>query len=109
MIYDRLIQTVLAEAGNEGLSVQKISRHVFNASNSLFNPVNYDDVHAYVLQYLQRNSNNPNSIIERTSTRGIYRLNPTSADAQQLMLRFQEPAQEEPTKVYKDLSLSLFD
>ena len=37
MQYDKEILRVLAEAGNEGLSVQKVSRHVFNACNSLFN------------------------------------------------------------------------
>ena len=52
MQYDKEILRVLAEAGSEGLSVQKISRHVFNACNSLFNSLNQEDVHKYVQMYL---------------------------------------------------------
>ena len=38
--YDKEIWRVLTEAGMNGLSVQKIARHVFNASNNHpFNPI----------------------------------------------------------------------
>ena len=32
-------------ASDEGLSVRKISRHVFNACNSFFNTISYEEVH----------------------------------------------------------------
>ena len=44
------VGTVLAEAGDDGLRVAKIAKHVLNACNSLFAPLGYDEVHAYVQQ-----------------------------------------------------------
>ena len=92
--YDKAILRVLAEAGEEGLSVQKISRHVHNACNTFFDVLSYDDVHAYVRQFLQKNSRNPQSLIERTHTRGTYRINLNSQETRQLMLRFVDDAEE---------------
>ncbi|MBR5656274.1 MAG: hypothetical protein IKW98_06275 [Prevotella sp.] len=112
MEYDKEIFKVLTEAGSAGISVQKISRHVHNAFNSLFNPIAFDEVHAYVSQFLLRNSKDPNSVIERTPVRGIYRLNMESQEGQQLMLQFSERQEEEPEPPQSncvDLSLSLFD
>lgn len=111
MEYDKEIFKVLTEAGSAGISVQKLSRHVYNAHNSLFNPIGFDDVHAYVSQFLLRNSKDPSSVVERTSTRGVYRLNMESQEGRQLMLQFSEhdsmePETPEPKDV--DLSLSLF-
>ena len=88
--YDKEILQVLLEAGSEGISVQKISRHVFNACNSFFNPVDYNSVHEYVLQYLQKNSKLPTSLITRTSLRGVYCLNLANQQSQQLVLQFKE-------------------
>lgn len=106
--YDRYIIEVLAEAGEAGINVQKISRHVFNACNTLFNPLCFDDVHAYVLQYVQKNSRTPSSILQRLNGRGTYRLNPDSVDARQLTLQFKPQPAEETRKPAEDLSLSLF-
>ena len=36
--YEQEVFRVLTEAGEEGLAVQKIALHVYNACNSLFNP-----------------------------------------------------------------------
>jgi len=107
--YDRHILEVLVEAGVEGLSVQKISRHVFNACNTFFDSISFDDVHSYVQYYLLKNSRNSNSFIERLSSRGIYRLNPSSGDAQQLKLQFSKEPEETQEKTAVDHSLSLFD
>ena len=81
---------VLSEASSEGLSVQKIARHVFNACNSLFYILDFEEVRAYVMQYLLRNSKNQNSIIERAERRGMYRLNYNSRETMQLMLQFND-------------------
>ena len=109
MQYDKEILKVLVEAGDAGLSVQKISRHVYNACNTLFNTISYSDVHDYVLQYLQRNTKNPNSIITRSDVRGIYRINTSVDDGRQLMLQFADhPAEEPITTNNEDHSLSLF-
>ncbi|MBQ8047853.1 MAG: hypothetical protein IJ196_08015 [Prevotella sp.] len=109
MNYDQEILGILAEAGEKGLSVQKISMHVFNACNSLFHVINPDDVHDYVARYLSKNSRNPNSIVERAEPRGIYRINPNSDDARQLMLQFKDekPAEGQDSQT-EELSLPLF-
>lgn len=107
--YDKAILSVLVEAGDEGLSLRKISRHVHNACNTLFEEIAYEEVHAYVRQYLQRNSRNPLSLIEKTDVRGVYRLNPNVEQAQQLMLHFRdEQSTDTPTLPAADLSLALF-
>ena len=109
MNYDKEIWRVLTEAGMKGISVQKISRHVFNASNTFFETISFEEVHAYVQQYLLKNSKNPDSIIESAGVRGTYRMNPSSKESQQLMLLFREDEQEEPETKQEDQSLSLFD
>lgn len=105
--YDKEILQVLLEAGSEGISVQKISRHVFNACNSFFNPVDYNSVHEYVLQYLQKNSKLPTSLITRTSLRGVYCLNLANQQSQQLVLQFKEHTGENDGLSSSDLSDSM--
>lgn len=107
--YEKKILKVLAAAGKDGLSVQNIVFHVYNASNTFFDTVNFEDVQRYVRQYLQRNSRNNDSIIERTEVRGFYRINEKSSDSRQLMLVFSDEEQEaEEKKPVIDQSLSLF-
>ena len=71
-----------------------------------------EDVHAYVSQFLLRNSKDPNSVVERTPVRGVYRLNTESQEGRELMLQFSEQHDDEPETPQNpsvDLSLSLFD
>jgi len=107
---EKEILRVLAEVGTDGLVVRKISRHVYNACNSFFNPISFDDVNAYVTGYLARNSRNPNSIIEKTNIRGVYRLNLASKETQQLMLEFSDKKEDgvQQELPEEDQSLSLF-
>ena len=109
--YNSEILRILVEAGNEGLSVKKIARHVHNACNTLFSSVSFDEVYTYVSQYLIRNSRNADSMIARTDVRGNYRINPRNEDSQQLMLRFQDECdeKEDAPKPSVDQSLSLFE
>ena len=88
MNFDAEILKVLTMAGNSGLKTEKVARHVFNACNSMFVPLNYKDVHAYVTQYLIKNSKDPQSIIEKSEKHGVYRLNFNSKQTQQLLLNF---------------------
>lgn len=111
MQYDKEIFKVLREAGDDGLSIRKITRHVFNASNSLFDVVDIRDVHRYVSAFMKRNSCNPDSFVCKTDVRGTYRLNMKSKAVRQLMLEFKDPeteAEEETVKSQTDQSLSLF-
>lgn len=92
------------------MSVYKIARHVFNASNSLFEPIEFEDVHRYVQQYVLRCSRGADALLQNVGQRGIYRLNPNSAQSQQLMLMFRDDEEEleEGKTGGEDLSLSLF-
>ena len=45
---ENIILEVLKEAGDTGLPVSKITHHVYNASNSLFHDIAWDDVKSYV-------------------------------------------------------------
>lgn len=113
MSLDKEIFRVLAYVGDEGLSVRKISIHVHNACNSFFDRKSYDYVHAYVTNFLIRNSRNSDSLIERTEHRGKYRLNKNSCRTQQLMLHFIDCDEEslnenDSSSCSEDKSLSLF-
>ena len=111
MSYDQQILKILTEAGERGISVQNISRHVYNLNTTFFYQPDYEEVRSYVQQYLLKNSKSQQSLIESTGQRGYYRLNTTgSKDAQQLMLLFRDEQQPvEEVKQQQDLSLNLFD
>lgn len=111
MNYNQDIYKVLVLAGDGGLKLEKIARHVFNACNSFFNPLNYKDVHLYVSQFLSRQAKNPDSIIQKGDGHGVYRIDFNKSEAQKMMLQFapHEENTEEVKTTNKDLSLSLFD
>lgn len=89
MTLDQHILQVLIEAGERGLSVRAISKHVYNRTRTFFVSPDFQEIHIYVQKYLLRNSKSPQSLIESTGQRGCYRLNTTgSQDARQLMLQF---------------------
>lgn len=109
MNYDHEILFVLTEAGEKGLSVKKIARHVFNNRNGLFDVVPFEDVYNHVAGYLKRNSKSNDSIIERTGVRGVYRLNQSNT-SRQLCFDFKSEDMEmtDKDKTTEDNSLSLF-
>lgn len=79
-------------------------------NRTFFVEPNYEDIHAYVQQFLLRNSKSPQSLIKSTGRRGYYRLNTeSSTDARQLMLQFTDEQLFVEEKTRKDGSLSLFD
>jgi LPS O-antigen subunit length determinant protein (WzzB/FepE family) len=110
--YDQQILKILTEAGERGIGVQTIAKHIYNMNRTFFFQPDFEEIRSYVQQYLLRNSKSQQSLIESTGRRGYYRLNTSgSADARQLMLQFtdkQEEKEEEKSPV-QDLSLSLFD
>lgn len=108
--YDQQILKVLTEAGDYGVSVQSVVKHVYNMNRTFFSQPDYEDVKSYVQQFLLRNSKSAQSLIERTGQRGYYRLNTQgSQDARQLMLQFTDDEPKEEEKPRQDFSLSLFD
>lgn len=110
MSYDQQILSILMEAGERGISVQTIAKHVYNMNCTFFFQPDYEEIRSYVQQYLLRNSKSPQSLIDSTGRRGYYRLNTTgSVDAQQMVLQFREDHEEkEEEKPQVDLSLDLF-
>lgn len=112
MTYDQQILQILTQAGEHGISVQALAKHVYNINCTFFSQPDLQEVHQYVQQYLLKNSKSQQSLIESTGRRGFYRLNTQgSADARQLMLQFQDDNDEEKEeeKPSEDLSLCLFD
>lgn len=115
MSYDQQILKVLTEAGERGVSVQAVAKHVYNMNCTFFFQPDYEEIHTCVQQYLLRNSKSPHSLVERTGRRGYYRLNVQgSEEACQLKLQFRdtkEIEEERPKTDVKaqDLSLDLFD
>lgn len=111
MTYDQQILQVLTEAGECGVSVQAIAKHVYNMNCTFFVQPDFEEIRTYVQQYLLRNSKSQQSLIESTGRRGYYRLNTDgSADARQLLLQFRDEKEEETEeeKPQQDLSLDLF-
>lgn len=111
MTYDQQILQVLTEAGECGVSVQAIAKHVYNMNCTFFVQPDFEEIRTYVQQYLLRNSKSQQSLIESTGRRGYYRLNTDgSADARQLLLQFRDEKEEEreEEKPQQDLSLDLF-
>ena len=97
--------------GDRGISVQLLAKHVYNQNTTLFFSPDLSEIHAYVQQYLLKNSKSPSSLIESMERRGFYRLNTqNNADARQLVLEFREqsPVEEKEEKPQQDLSLDLF-
>ena len=112
MTYDKQILQILTEAGDNGISVQAIAKHVYNMNRTFFTTPDYEEIRTYVQQYLLKNSKSSKSLIENTGRRGYYRLNTSgSSDALQMVLQFREQQQapEEEKPVAQDLSLNLFD
>ena len=110
--YDQQILKILTEAAERGISVQNISRHVYNLNCTFFHQPDYEEVRSYVQQYLLKNSKSQQSLVESTGQRGYYRLNTTgSKDAQQLMLLFRDNITNDDAQKTEqnDLSLDLFD
>ena len=111
MTYDQQILKILTEAGERGIGVQTIAKHIYNMNCTFFFQPDFEEIRTYVQQYLLRNSKSAQSIIESTGRRGYYRLNTEgSADARQMMLQFREERVEEKEeeKPQQDLSLDLF-
>ncbi len=88
--YEKEVFDILLEAGEKGLTVSKIARHVHHEVNSLFERVDYADVYNSVRRLVNKESRNPYSFIEHTQKRGCYRLNKDSGMYMQQVLQFDD-------------------
>lgn len=113
MRYEKEILRVLMKAGSKGLPIYKIARHVFNACNSLFGVIRYEEVYKSVYRYIKQNAGGRNSIITKsTETQGNYAVNLKLNDRQQLIAWFSDTSvqgnDDGQDKRQEDLSLPLF-
>lgn len=110
--YDVEILKALLRAGSDGMSVRHVARYVYNACNSFFEPLSYDEVHRYVTSYLTRNAKKADSVVEKGAGWGLYRFNRKSSMARQLILDFDESGDssdiQQANTAGDDTSLSLF-
>lgn len=74
MKYEDLIIRILIEAGDDGLSVRKVTRHVYNAVNGFFEEADWGTVHRVVRAFLHRHSRGMEAAISRPK-HGVYCLN----------------------------------
>lgn len=107
MVYEKEIVKILKEAGPEGLSVAKITRHVFNATNSFFAPIEKSDIQGSIQRYLLSQSKSPTGIVCKVGW-GKYRLNMKSKNTLDILSRLSDGSGEQPRDSSKDMSLSLF-
>ena len=112
MTYEQQILQILTMAGERGISVSAVTKHVYNQNCTFFSQPDLVEIKQFVQQYLLKNSKTSSSLVESMGKRGYYRLNTNdSADARQLMLDFREQedgVETEEKKMPQDLSLDLF-
>lgn len=107
MSYEKDILIVLKEAGDAGLTVQKITRHIFNEHNTFFETTPKEIIRTSVQRYLMNHSKRSDDTVERIG-HGMYRLNKNSAMTKELLLEFSDDDDDDEPKPIKDQSLSLF-
>lgn len=113
--YQRLLVDILSVSGDNGLSLGKIVRHVYNSSCTLFERPSYEKVYSELAQYLSRQSRMADGMVKRVGGRGVYALNENWALFRQMVLDFDVVAddsqqeQREDVTEDKSLMLPLFD
>lgn len=108
MINDELIIRFLAEAGDNGLSKDKLARHIFNAENDFFNTVDFDTVKRQVETFVRRNSQDSYALLEKVDGHAnTYRLNRNSTLFTQLSLNFSDDTTQHDQTPIEDQSLEL--
>lgn len=85
-MYEQQILKILISVGQRGIKVKSLVKHVYNENVSFFATPDYEEISSYVRNYLRRKSRSPQSLIEKTSRRGYYRLNPNSSVAVQQLV-----------------------
>jgi hypothetical protein len=110
-MYEQQILKILNDAGENGLKVAKIARHVYNDCNTLFEPHSLEEIHKAVLAFLMKNAKSKDPLVEKLQW-GVYRLNTNSNRVCQLIMQFDEDNQQAERKSAApsvDLTLSLFE
>ena len=93
MKYKQDIIILLSEVGDAGLPLQSIVKHIYNAHNSLFEPIKEKNVYQSVRSFLIKNSAAKVSLFTKGTDRK-FRINNNSAEAKMLQLQFQDNKKE---------------
>lgn len=75
MLNEQQIVELLAKTGDKGLTCKKLAKHIYNANNSLFETVSFEDIYRELQAYLNKKTKTRYSYIEKTGEWGYYRLN----------------------------------
>lgn len=114
MNYEQDIIRILEEAGQNGLPVIKIAKHVYNRRNGLFNTIIFDDVYKDILAYINKNNKSKYPLLKKTGRWGYYTLSDYTKTARLQTFNFdceyeETECNEKKDTDNKDLSLSLFE
>lgn len=90
MNYEQEIKAILYEAGNEGLSVRKLARHIFNIHNGLFESTPYEEVYKSIQTCIAKNNKSSRPFLKKAKRWGYYRLTEAAQDCTQLQLQFND-------------------
>ena len=85
---------ILREAGPQGLHVTKISLHVYNGMNSLFEQRDFEEVHHRVNLFLIRQAKKKSPLVIRLR-RGVYKINRRTLREMELLFKFKDASEEE--------------
>lgn len=114
MNYEQEIKEILFEAGNDGLPIKIIARHIFNMHNGLFETTPLEQIYKSLQTVVAKNNKSKTPFMEKAEKWGYYRLTQKSKNDTQLLLQFRDDNEdcndESPDSFPQDtdLSLSLF-
>lgn len=73
--FEREITRIFVEAGPGGLSIKKSAIHLHNSLNTLFCPVEFNEIYRFVTNFVHRNSHGKCPMLVTAGKRGRYRIN----------------------------------
>lgn len=109
---------VLKEAGPKGLHVAKVSLHVYNGMNNLFEQTDLEEVHRRVSLFLIKQAKAKQPIVVRLR-KGVYKINRRGLRFLETVIADRQHAnksnfteqtrtEQDPQTFHDDVSLSLF-
>lgn len=89
------ILAILTEAYPKAMPLRRIALNVYNITNTLFDPQDRDHIYEMVAEWLRTESQTSRGAVMKAETKGWYKLNDRSPEAQQLLLEFQPREEDE--------------
>ncbi len=89
------ILKILTEAYPQAMPLRRIALNVYNITNTLFDPQDKDHIYSLVAEWLRTESMKRGGTVMKAETKGWYKLNAASPQAQQLLLEFMPNEEDE--------------